>query len=321
MIPSDPTSEEGVEHARIDSPGKRLRIERQAKGLSLEQVAAQLHLSQPMVQALEEDAYARLPGPVFIRGYLRNYARLLGLDPERILAAYAQSEPREPEHPPMVAPATGLPMSRRRWGRWIPGVLLILVLLALLGYWWQMRMGALLVATPPPTETDIQAGTAEDEAPATPSTDGEAAASVSAPLGPPPGPGYAPPAAAETPPLPPRSADSPSTPAPVPAEAATEPVPAPPAETPAGTVDAPPKVVMTFSAPCWVDVRDRSGRFKMLGELKAGETRTLGGEPPYRIVLGNTQGVRILVNGEPFDLAAHARGNVARFTLDPGKPD
>ena len=79
-----------------ENPGRRLRVLRQSRGLEVERVAAQLHLRVPMVEALEQDRYQDLPGPVFIAGYLRNYARLLGLDPEPLLAAYRQANP-EPE--------------------------------------------------------------------------------------------------------------------------------------------------------------------------------------------------------------------------------
>ena len=74
---------------------------------------------------------------------------------------------------------------------------------------------------------------------------------------------------------------------------------------------------MTFSAPCWVDVRDSTRKFKLFGEMPKGARRVLGGEPPYKLVIGNAQAVSISVKGELFDLAPYAKGNVARFTLDP----
>ena len=76
-------------------------------------------------------------------------------------------------------------------------------------------------------------------------------------------------------------------------------------------------IVMTFSAPCWVDVRDNAREFKLFGEMPNGATKVLGGQPPYKMVIGNSRAVTITINGEPFDLTPYAKGNVARFTLDP----
>jgi cytoskeleton protein RodZ len=76
-------------------------------------------------------------------------------------------------------------------------------------------------------------------------------------------------------------------------------------------------IVFSFSASCWVDIRDSSRKFKLFGEMAKGTSRVLGGVPPYKVVLGNASAVSVTVNGEPFDLDPFARGNVARFTLDP----
>lgn len=93
------------------------------------------------------------------------------------------------------------------------------------------------------------------------------------------------------------------------AESPPEPVPA-----------AKPDVVFEFTKNCWVDIRASGQDYKLFGEIAAGRSETLGGTPPYRVVLGNAAAVQINVAGKPFDLAAHSRGNVARFTLDPSRP-
>jgi len=68
-------------------PGAIFLEERQRQGLSLTDVARQLKLFPRQVDALERDDYAALPGPVFVRGFTRNYARLLGIDAEPLLRA------------------------------------------------------------------------------------------------------------------------------------------------------------------------------------------------------------------------------------------
>ncbi len=76
-------------------------------------------------------------------------------------------------------------------------------------------------------------------------------------------------------------------------------------------------VVLEFTGPCWVDVRDSTRTFKLFGEQGDGDRFVLEGTPPYDIVLGNTSAVRIKVNDKPFDLESRSKGNVARFKLDP----
>jgi len=86
----------------------------------------------------------------------------------------------------------------------------------------------------------------------------------------------------------------------------------PTADTPNGAA-----IELSFSAPCWVDIRDRSRNVLLRGEMSEGVRERIEGEPPYSLVLGNAAAVELIVAGEPYDLASVARGNVARFELDP----
>lgn len=70
------------------TPGLLLRNRREAAGLSIEHVASQLHLLKSVVSSLEADCYDRIRGETYVRGYLRNYARLVGLDGEELLTHY-----------------------------------------------------------------------------------------------------------------------------------------------------------------------------------------------------------------------------------------
>ena len=78
------------DHRPRRSPSTRarwLRMAREAAGLSIDAVAQQLKLAPRQVKALEDDDFAELPGRTFVRGFVRNYARLLRLDPEAVVAA------------------------------------------------------------------------------------------------------------------------------------------------------------------------------------------------------------------------------------------
>jgi cytoskeleton protein RodZ len=77
------------------------------------------------------------------------------------------------------------------------------------------------------------------------------------------------------------------------------------------------EVKIRFSGPCWVDIRDAAGEVQLFGEMADGDSHVLGGEPPYSLVIGNASATEILIGGRPFDVRAVAKGNVARFELDP----
>jgi cytoskeleton protein RodZ len=89
---SDDTSrvEESPTEPAAPTPGQFLREQRELKGLGVQEVAEQLHLTRHYVKALESDNYDKLPGEVFAKGYIRSYARLLGLDPDDVLSLYQQ---------------------------------------------------------------------------------------------------------------------------------------------------------------------------------------------------------------------------------------
>jgi cytoskeleton protein RodZ len=344
-----------------DGPGHRLRVARQARGLDVERVAAELHLAPDLITALEQDDYDALPGHVFTMGYMRNYARLLMLDPEPLLDAYRGARP-EAARPPRVR----LPKRRQADSNHPPVKLVSLALsiaAAALAYaWWDSRYGDTGEPEAPaaemaakqgpapetvagediaPVESDAVAGdsvqveapapTLSEQEQAEPAPDPAAMANQSPVAGQAPNaevadaPAAAPAETAEPEPEPEPepenlSEEEPDS-KPETSQAASEPAQASPEsdETPAPAVAAGGEIVLSFSGPCWVDVRDSTRDFKLFGEMAKGDQHVLGGTPPYSVILGNTAAVTITVGGAHFDVDAIARGNVARFTLDPAQ--
>jgi cytoskeleton protein RodZ len=328
---------------RMDSPGKRLRIARQARGISQGDAATHLHLSVAMVQALEADAHEQLPGPVFVRGYIRNYGRLLGLDEAELLSNYRQAQPTEPDVRPVVRGGVRREVRTARALVKILAFLLILGAIGLLAAWWQGGLGR--DDAPPGEEPAEPAATLlnPDGTLVLPPPD----AAADAPPASLPGVGDAPEVLAPADPstaLAPKAEPAvPGVGASVPEEASATPlsvsdVGAPPeappaeggppdAESPASLASrggteagdaAESGITFEFLGPCWVDIRDATRKFKLFGEMRKGDKRVLGGSPPYSVILGNSPMVRVTVDGKPYDIGAHARGSVARFTLDPG---
>lgn len=71
--------------------GENLRREREMRGVTLEEISESTKISVRLLSALEEDDFGKLPGGVFTRSFIRNYAQYLGLDEEHVLAEYKRS--------------------------------------------------------------------------------------------------------------------------------------------------------------------------------------------------------------------------------------
>lgn len=122
------------------SPGARLRMAREARGLAIEDVAGSLRLNAALVLAMEEDRLALLGAPVFARGHLRSYAVLVGVPESEILAACDANEVPEPS----FLPAMNLRPRTRDHTRWawpLAAVLLAIAVVALF-WWWSTRTPA-----------------------------------------------------------------------------------------------------------------------------------------------------------------------------------
>ncbi|HEC07866.1 MAG TPA: DUF4115 domain-containing protein [Thiolapillus brandeum] len=309
-----PAKQETPADSSIPSPGRRLQLAREAMGMEVATVAEQLHLSKELVHALEEENYEILPARVFVRGYYRNYARLVNVPEEIVLKEFGQRCPEGEDCTVPPAVAQGVRREIRsshglvRLATW----LIVIALITVFGLWWKSYLDKAAppeetVATEPKAEIQQQAIAAEqpveaeqtstETVPAAPAAESEETATVAADV--------APAVAAVTP-----------------EETASAPVDSEAAVTTADTVSqpvVPPRVVLSFTGDCWVDVRDSSRSFKLVGRRKAGEKYELKGKPPYKMVLGNARNVSIMIDDKPFDLAPYTRGNVAKLTFDPAK--
>ncbi len=82
-------------------PGAMLRQAREGRRITPEEAAKKLHLSVKQIVALEQDDYKTLPGPTYVRGYLRSYSQLLGLPAASVIETYNKVvAPPEPIAPP-----------------------------------------------------------------------------------------------------------------------------------------------------------------------------------------------------------------------------
>ncbi|MCK0746162.1 RodZ domain-containing protein [Chromohalobacter nigrandesensis] len=126
-----------------EPPGTRLKRERERQGLSLEEVADQLNLRPAVVTGLEEDQYDQVPIATYRRGYLRAYAKLLGLDDKRVAQEYDALHGRDDLDRKVTAPAYRSQPSSRI-GTWAFRLVTLLIIVGLIGLtllWWQSRQG------------------------------------------------------------------------------------------------------------------------------------------------------------------------------------
>lgn len=300
---------EGSEPRRVTAAGAMLASAREAAGLSVDAVAQQLKLAPRQVKALEEGDYDRLPGRTFVRGFVKSYARLVRLDPERVLAALPAGAAGALEAPQLqqTAPTIGeLPTSdhsKPTWTRWAIPITLAAIVAAAATYEWLRPAGDGRAAVDKEPAANVARPA---EAPAVPA---KAGTSLPNPLAVAPAPeqSAAPPPSLATPP----SSFSAAPPAPVP-------VPAPlPASSPTlpPTSGAIQPLMLSFRDYSWTEVRDRDGRVLVSGMNPGGTERVLSGNPPLDLVIGNAVDVSVTFRGTPVDLAPHTRQNVARLSL------
>lgn len=296
--------------------GLRLREAREHAGLSIDAVAQQLKLAPRQVKALEDGEFGLLPGRTFVRGFVRNYARLLQLDTDAVLAALpGASRDSGLESPTLhpTAPSIGeLPVAqhtRPSWTKWAIPLGLIAIIAAGAGY--EMLRPA----------TTAQR-TSQSATPAEPVREsaGEAKPASPLPTAPAPAPAATAPAAtaAGTPlPNPVANLDATGGPVLAPDNAAAKPTPGPlpAAAPPAGPQPGDRELVLSYRDHSWTEVRDRNGRVLLSAMMAPGARQTLSGTGPFELVIGNATDVSLTLDGRAVDLAPHTRQSVARFTL------
>lgn len=301
-------------------PGQRLAKAREARQLTVDAVAAQLRVETKIIAALERDDYEHLPSAVFVRGYLRAYARAVGLPAEPLIEAFDRRTTQAP--PPLVLPtAIGPDIEPRRGrGRWL--LLLALAVLALVAFyqWWR---GGERTAAPPapqhaanaplaPPPAVIAKPAATTPAPVT----NTAAVAEPTPSVPVMAPGVPLENLYETP----RDESTASAPATTglgkPTNGSAARVTPAPAAAPPPTTGNAGDLVLRFKADSWVDVRDAAGKTLLHGVARAGSRQVLQGRPPLHLTLGNSPAVEVEYRGQRFDQSRYnAPTRVARFTV------
>jgi len=310
-------------------PGAILAAERERQGLAPADIAQRLHMSVWQVEALESGAYERLPRGTFLRGFVRNYAKVLALPADDLLTRLAEAAPLQPV-PRIDVPSQNIrfdPISDRLSSPYVKaaGLAALAIVLGFAAmYWWVfvrsapqtsvVRKGAEATSvsmTRPPA--------AKSPAPA-PVPPAPVATTVS------PKPAEAPaastPSLATAPAAPPKpAAMKPAAPVDPPKVAETKPAPPPPKPeapvvVPVTSRDAGGVIKLRFKGKSWVEVRDAGGRILLTGLNDAGSETEVSGRPPFKVVVGNAPDVRLFFNDRELNLEPHMRDAVARVTVE-----
>lgn len=281
------------------SAGAMLRAARRAQGLHIAALAASIKVPQRKLESLEADRLDELPDVTFARALAKTVCRALKIDAQPVLALMPDlgGQGLEKVHQGLNTtyrehPARGMPTDLgflRRPAIWVP---LLIVLAA--GFVFLM-----------PQQWIVQTRPSADAAPLPASAPGDLVALGSA--------------AASAP------ADAASAVAPMPTAAVAETAAAPVAglasapaasEAQASERAAPEGLIeLKVSGESWIEVLDASGAVLLQRKLDPGEFVGLDGTPPFRLKIGNAAVTRLSYRGQPVDLAAATRDNVARLEL------
>ncbi|WP_304166835.1 cytoskeleton protein RodZ [Lonsdalea britannica] len=313
----------------IATPGERLRQARESLGLSQQVVAERLCLKVSTVREIEEDNTPAGLAPTFLRGYIRSYAKLVHLPEDELLPMLEKHV--VPSRTSNVSPMQHLALGKSRkkrdgWLMTFTWIILLGVLGLTVAWWWQNHQAQQqeinsMVDHANATQTsqdgqplDLGNGEPDPVVPddsatgattpeVTPPADASSAASTPAATN-------APVPVAPVTPAPSQTA-SPAQPSPAPSSSA-----APAVETPAPSAPASNALAMSFSADCWLEVVDSTGKKLFSGMQRNGGSLNLSGQPPYRLKIGAPAAVHIQYQGKPVDLSQYVKSNqVARLTL------
>jgi len=320
---SSKTTQENSDNSQSMGPGDRLRAERIELGLSIEDVATRMHLSVGILEAIEENNFDDITAPIFVKGYIRAYARIVSLDEDELIIQYLDYY--SDEDPPInstsnLAPEISADDARVKWITY----LVIIGLLALLAAWWWNQYQI---------ETDVVSLDAE---PAVSVQEPEATSDI-----------------AKTEII--QDADTTMS-----ATGKIEVLPLPVEETEVSdltVVEKTPDVVnleqseqdivevdqqpieitdveglseeisrmapmgseqfeILVHADTWIEVTDASGHRLVYELLRAEQKLNLTGKAPFDVFLGNGHGVELIHNNEPIDISGRIRdNNTARLKI------
>ena len=286
----------GLETAATEPVGAQLRAAREAANLSIRQVAEGLYLLPNQVEALETGNYKRFRAEIFSRGYLRAYAKFLDLDDQAIVDGYVKTLPQSANDSKRAGSKQNIqnPVKGRSVKYWFLALAAALTVTA----WWLNSGSETVVAVVTDNaevivdNSDGSLGNngAASEAGDLLTTSDVVIASVDT--------GVEGKELESTEGQPPSLNNSSISAEAIPLLTAAQ-----------GTLE------FSFTADCWVEIRNGDNKLIFADLKRARDTLTLQGKEPFTIVLGYAPGATLSHNGAAVTIDADARSNAAEFVV------
>ncbi len=289
------------------SPGAVLSQARQARQLSLAEAASRLKLPRATIEHIEADQFDRI-APIYRRGYIVNYARLVELDPQPLLEQMGELEP-EPLR--AVLPVSGKPQRFDRFLKFATYALVTTMIVPPLVYFFVLGGARLFesevasrvadgsnVQSPEAQKTGYRERFADALAVQPPETTQNDASHLSASA------------------LPMNPIRTVTQPAPV-ADMADD----------VGVEDSLPEVdpmtrlELVLSDDSWIEIESADGQRLEFDLLRSGESRQYTGLAPFRLLLGRASAVSLSLDGQPVDFDGHEEGGVAELVIGDPRPE
>ena len=296
------------ENMEMVSPGTMLCEARKALSLSQEYIASKLNLKVGLVQDIEDDSFDPSMPVTFNRGYLVNYAKLVGVEVEDVLASYNALDAATIQRSEMLSfskeTSKQAEHSRVMWLSY----LIVAVLVGLTVLWWLQESrqqtddsSNVIPNTAPAKTEDVSDDIAvksiessslnEDAQPSEKINEAELGTAVKLPMS--------------------DASSHANNDIKASANTAINEVSQPTV----AEVVAISTAVFTFKGDCWVNIHDATGERIAWGVKKAGYVMTVQGKAPLRITVGKPELTSIIFNGQPVDMSTFNIGNIAKFNL------
>ncbi|EOW9663156.1 cytoskeleton protein RodZ [Vibrio parahaemolyticus] len=298
--------------------GTLLKNKRESLGMTKKQVADRLRLRVSVIEDIENNRFESQQVATFTRGYLRSYAKFVGLDEKVVLVALEQTADVKPKEQEIEMQSFSRKTKHEKHNSrimlltWVIAIVIIGISAA---WWWQNQQENSLAQVVAEANVETSQPSADEIADIDLMTEEELIASTPAEL------------AASNNTASESSINAAQTDEVVPAE--TEESTTEATQEPVAVIEAAEEVqeespvvpegmtllTMKFKADCWIQVKDTNGKTLVSGTQKPGQDVELTGKAPFKVILGAPEGVTMTFASEPVDLSGYTSGKVARFTL------
>ncbi|EGR0905029.1 cytoskeleton protein RodZ [Vibrio parahaemolyticus] len=298
--------------------GTLLKNKRESLGMTQKQVADRLRLRVSVIEDIENNRFESQQVATFTRGYLRSYAKFVGLDEKVVLVALEQTADVKPKEQDIEMQSFSRKTKHEKHNSrimlltWVIAIVIIGISAA---WWWQNQQENSLAQVVAEANVETSQPSADEIADIDLMTEEELIASTPAEL------------AASNNTASESSINAAQTDEVVSAE--TEESTTEATKEPVAVIEAAEEVqeaspvvpegmtllTMKFKADCWIQVKDTNGKTLVSGTQKPGQDVELTGKAPFKVILGAPEGVTMTFASEPVDLSGYTSGKVARFTL------